>query len=186
MFERKNQGILSEHYTKLVDHTDDLLGPGGEEEDDFITVKRADHELDGTAAEPLPSEPLSKRKLKEAVSKKAMLKYKGAPKKLVFDDEGKPHEIYELQDDEAFRAGNPLEEGKKFAENERAKLMEVDVLDKEEAKEKKREKKRKRKEREKMVSSLSYIISMIGTDECSRCVPGERYVCRRNTSSTFG
>ncbi|KIJ41893.1 hypothetical protein M422DRAFT_171714, partial [Sphaerobolus stellatus SS14] len=149
MFERKNQNILSEHYTKLVDHDDDLLGPG-EEEDEFITLKRADHDLEGPAAEPLSSEPVSKRKLKEVMSKKAMLKYKGVGKKLVFDDEGNPHELYELVDDKDFRAGNPLEEGKRFAESERAKLSQADVMDKEEAKDKKREKKRKRKEREKM------------------------------------
>ena len=39
-------------------------------------------------------------------------------------------------------------EGVKYAEGERTKMKETDLVDKEEAKAKKREKKRKRKERE--------------------------------------
>ncbi|KAA1471890.1 DEAD-domain-containing protein [Dentipellis sp. KUC8613] len=148
MFGRKNQNILSEHYTKLVDHSLDV---GDNDEEDFITLKRADHELPGDDELPV-SENLSKRKLKMGQSKRAMLKYKGAPTRLVFDDEGNPHELYEMKDvDEVFGevgAGGVLEAGKKFVESERGKLQEADKLDKAEAKEKKKEKKRKRKERE--------------------------------------
>ena len=36
MFERKNQSILSEHFTKLVDHAGD--GAGSDSDDDFITL----------------------------------------------------------------------------------------------------------------------------------------------------
>lgn len=146
MFERKNQDILSEHYNKLIDHADDQ---GDNDEEDFITLKRADHELeDTTLSMPVVT---SKRKLKEVTSKKAMLKYKGIGTKLIFDDEGKAHEVYEMQDDKAFRTGDALGEGKKFAESERERLREADILDKEVAKDKKREKKRKRKEREREV-----------------------------------
>ncbi|KAF8516044.1 DEAD-domain-containing protein [Gautieria morchelliformis] len=148
MFERKNQNILSDHYTKLVDHSGELIG-GAAEEEDFITLKRADHALEGGDDEKLPgSEALSKRKLKAAGSKKAMLKYQGVGTKLIFDDEGKAHELYEMQDDLAFHEGDALGAGREFAENERSRLREVDVRDKEEAKEKKREKKRKRKDRQ--------------------------------------
>jgi ATP-dependent RNA helicase DDX10/DBP4 len=153
MFERKNQNILSDHYTKLVDHSDGIIGEPAEEED-FITLKRADHALEGGADEKPGSEALSKRKLKAAGSKKAMLKYQGVGTKLVFDDEGKAHELYEMQDDLAFHEGDTLGAGREFAENERSRLREVDVRDKEEAKEKKREKKRKRKDRERAVSRL--------------------------------
>ncbi|KAI0059949.1 DEAD-domain-containing protein [Artomyces pyxidatus] len=150
MFERKNQNILSEHYTKLVDHS--LDGPGDDdEEDEFITLKRADHELPGDEALSV-SDNISKRKLKMGQSKRAMLKFKGAPQRLVFDDEGEAHEIYEMKDvDEVFgKAGEGalLEAGRRFVESERGKLKEADLFDKEEAKEKKKEKKRKRKERE--------------------------------------
>ncbi|OCH87503.1 DEAD-domain-containing protein [Obba rivulosa] len=147
MFERKNQNILSEHYNKLVDHSAD--GDAPESDDEFITLKRADHDLPGDAALS-ESDFVSKRKLKMANSKKALGKYGPKGNKLVFDDEGRPHEVYEMQDaDKVFRGvDEAMEEGRRFVEGERGKLKEADVVDKAEAKEKKREKKRKRKERE--------------------------------------
>lgn len=165
MFERKNQNILSSHYTKLVDHSLDPTlnrsGDASDSDDDFITLARADHALPGDDALP-SSENISKRKLKAGTSKRAMLKYKGAPTKLVFDDEGKPHEVYEMKDvDDVFgegkQDGDVKEAGKKFVESERGRLREADVRDKEEAKEKKKEKKRKRKEREREVHCLLLI-----------------------------
>ena len=145
MFERKNQNILSEHYTRLVEHTN-----SDSESDDFITLKRADHELPYALPQSIH---ISKRKLKMGQSKKAMLKYHGLGQKLLFDDEGKAHEVYEMHDaEEEFKGADVLEVGKEFAEGQRGKMKEVDVVDKMEAKEKKKEKKRKRKEREKGVS----------------------------------
>ncbi|TCD66107.1 ATP-dependent RNA helicase dbp4 [Steccherinum ochraceum] len=143
MFERKNQDILSEHYNKLIDRD----GEGDDSDEEFITLKRADHELEGALPE---SEHISKRQSKLALSKKALGKGGPQGKKLVFDDEGMPHELYELQTKEqAFDgAGGVLEARKKHAEEERAKLKQVDVTDKAQAKDKKKEKKRKRKERE--------------------------------------
>ena len=154
MFERKNQSILSEHYTKLVDHAG-----GSDSEDDFITLKRADHELPGEPGAPPESDYTSKRKQRMAQSKKAIAK--GGPRgsKLVFDDEGEAHEIYEMKaPEEVFGEGGAegrtvKEAGKAFVENERGRMKEADVRDKEEAKEKKREKKRKRKDREREVRS---------------------------------
>ncbi|KII91775.1 hypothetical protein PLICRDRAFT_173579 [Plicaturopsis crispa FD-325 SS-3] len=148
MFERKNQSILSEHYTKLVDHSVDGDDSDG---DDFITLKRADHTLagdDGLAE----TENMSKRRLKMGRAKRTILKNKGMSKKLIFDEEGNPHELYEMADaEEFFKDGieGAREAGKIFAEGERGRLKEADVIDKEEAKDKKKEKKRKRKEREK-------------------------------------
>ncbi|KAG9091380.1 ATP-dependent RNA helicase dbp4 [Ceratobasidium sp. 370] len=156
MFERKNQGILSEHYTRLVDH-------GAEDSDldgDFITLKRADHDLpdDPTrrphASSSLPAidrEDISKRKLKIGQSKSAMLKYKSGGTKLVFDEEGGAHPLYEMRDDSAFIAeagGNVVGAGKAYVDEVRLRMQGEDLLDKEEAKNKKKEKKRKRKERE--------------------------------------
>ncbi|KAI0786991.1 P-loop containing nucleoside triphosphate hydrolase protein [Abortiporus biennis] len=146
MFERKNQSILSEHYTKLVDHKD---GDDSDSDEDFLTLKRVDHDLNET--ELTEHDYTSKRKQKMSLSKKALAKYGEKGSKLVFDDEGNPHQIYEMKStDEVFKGGvkEVMEVGKKFAETERSKLRELDVIDKEEAKEKKREKKRKRKERE--------------------------------------
>ncbi|KDQ09527.1 hypothetical protein BOTBODRAFT_36933 [Botryobasidium botryosum FD-172 SS1] len=159
MFGRKNQNILSEHYTKLIDHSDPEDGDGGDGGDDFIKLKRADHTLSGSDSDDPQSnsksqsaaaENASKRKLKEGTSRRKMLKYKPAPTKLVFDDEGQAHALYEMADDAEFRTGgvDVKAEEQKFVEAERGRLREADVEDKELAKEKKKEKKRKRKERE--------------------------------------
>ncbi|BGP17610.1 hypothetical protein JCM10213_001261 [Rhodosporidiobolus nylandii] len=149
MFARKSQTILSDHYNKLIDRDDaeaaaDLLG-GAEDDDDFMKISRRDHELDESA---LPASSfISKRKLKMGQSKKAMLSHKGNPNKLVFDDEGEGHAIYELGDEEDFAAlGDAEKLRREFVEKEKEALGKQDVLDKERAKEKRREKKRKRKD----------------------------------------
>ena len=154
MFERKNQNILSEHYQKLVDHG----AASGDDDDEFITLKRADHDLDDLPGSdddgPLGSGPHSKRKQRLALSKKALAKHGEKGHKLVFDAEGRAHEVYEMRDAaEVFGddARAVFEAGRQFAEAERGRLREADVVDKAEAKEKKREKKRRRKEREREV-----------------------------------
>jgi ATP-dependent RNA helicase DDX10/DBP4 len=178
MFERKNQNILSEHYSKLISHDS-----ASESEDEFITLKRADHGLDdGDVTGPLdtngPSgssaahyttfeqdlrENLSKRKQKMGKAKRTIATG-GVNTKLVFDDEGKAHQLYELEDGEKWfeqRGGlsGAQEEGRKFAQGERDKMKVTNVVDREEAKDKKREKKRKRKEREKEAVSISCLVS---------------------------
>lgn len=153
MFERKNQNILSDHYTKLIDHSADA---DQDDADDFITLKRANHDIPDLDLADASN--LSKRKLKLGNAKRAIAT-NGLAKKIVFDEEGMPHELYEMADaEEFFKDGMEVvnEAGKKFAEDERGKMKKADVLDKEEAKEKKREKKRKRKEREKGVSRLNF------------------------------
>ncbi len=151
MFERKNQNILSEHFNKLVDHEGDKP-EGDDSDDDFITLKRADHELD--AGNLSDQDFISKRKEKMAGSKKAIAKYGSKGTKLIFDDEGKPHQMYEMKSTEdVFKNKDDVKEaGRKFAESERSRLKEADVMDKSEAKEKRKEKKRKRKEREREVN----------------------------------
>ena len=149
MFERKNQNVLSEHYSKLIDHE-----PMSDDGDDFITLKRADHGLEDNTPTYDASE-LSKRKVKLGRAKRTIAKG-GVSTKLVFDDEGKPHELYEMADPDAWfedKGGlaGAKEEGKKFAEGERGKMKVADVVDKEEARKKKREKKRKRKDKQKEV-----------------------------------
>jgi ATP-dependent RNA helicase DDX10/DBP4 len=156
MFERKNQNVLSAHYTRLVDHSADGTYDGADG-DDFITLKRTDHDLSDveTPLTDLHRENLSKRKLKLGKAKRAIAKYGGLGRKYAYDDEGNPHELYEMADaEDLFKDGleSINQAGKKFAEGERGKMKETDAVDKEEAKERKREKKRKRKERGKGVS----------------------------------
>lgn len=149
MFGRKNQNILSEHYAKMVDHED-----SGDEE--FITLKRADHDLPDSKVDGIDVEDLSKRKLKLSRTKRMIAKYGQLGQKLIFDDDGNPHEVYEMVPAEEFYkhgSDSVREAGRTFAEGERGRLKEADVLDKQLAKEKKQEKKRKHKEREKGLRS---------------------------------
>lgn len=155
MFEKKNQNILSEHYASIVDHSSTLLDPIADGDDDFITLVRTDHDLEDGSGPSAETTNLSKRKLKMGESKKASLKLKGAPTKLVFDEEGGAHEIYELVGEQEELAGKKGDEKEKFVELEREKLKEIDVVDREVARDKKREKKRKRKDREREVSPTS-------------------------------
>ncbi|KAF9355507.1 ATP-dependent RNA helicase dbp4 [Mortierella sp. NVP85] len=149
MFNRKNQSVLAEHYTKLVDHEGDALSGAKSEDDDedFMTIKRIDHDLgedEDSEGEPVPT---SKRQQK--MSKLEKLKNKGRGNKLIFDEEGGAHELYELEDEASFHAkGDAQVQQKKFLEKEK-KIMDVaDVIDKSTAKEKLREKKLRRKQRE--------------------------------------
>lgn len=45
MFERKNQSILTPHYSALVAHDDDLAANNGDGDDDVFTLARRDHAL---------------------------------------------------------------------------------------------------------------------------------------------
>ncbi|KAF9564064.1 DEAD-domain-containing protein [Agrocybe pediades] len=162
MFERKNQNVLSEHYHKLIEHDP---ATAADDDDDFIVLKRADHDLPESEKAPLDSSDLSKRKLKLGRAKQAILK-NGLGTKLVFDEEGNPHHIYEMADPDAwYKEKGGLEgakqEGKLFAQEEGAKLRQADVIDKQEAKAKKQEKKRKRKEREKAALALDQPVGAV-------------------------
>ncbi|KXN89416.1 ATP-dependent RNA helicase DBP4, partial [Leucoagaricus sp. SymC.cos] len=187
MFERKNQNILSEHYSKLISHDDP-----SDSEDEFITLKRADHDLDDTTP-PNPNstngitftttfeqdlkENLSKRKQKLGKAKRAIVTG-GTNTKLVFDDEGNAHQLYELEDGEKWfeEQGGLLgaqEEGRKFAEDERTKMKVTDVVDRQEAKDKKRE---KRKERERAVygdDEIGPVVTLGSVEEDSGYVSPE-------------
>ncbi|KAH7159763.1 P-loop containing nucleoside triphosphate hydrolase protein [Dactylonectria estremocensis] len=165
MFERTNQDVLSSHYSKLVLDGDEKKNDD-EEDDDFLSVKRRlnDDDLDNEAnnafkssakiIEGVGEEPFivdSKRREKALKSKKKMLKFKGNPTKLVYDEEGNAHEVYELQDEDDFNQEGPAEElRRKFVEDETTRVQEADVDDKQLAKQKKRDKRDKRKAREAM------------------------------------
>ncbi|KAG0380022.1 ATP-dependent RNA helicase dbp4 [Mortierella sp. AD032] len=152
MFNRKNQSVLADHYTKLVDHDDDNKASasakaGGDDDDDIFTLKRADHDLGGDEIPEDAELPASRRQQKMSKLEKA--KNKGQGNKLVFDEAGQAHEIYELEDEASFHAkGDALSQQKDFLEKEKKVMDRADVDDKSTAKEKLREKKAKRKQRE--------------------------------------
>lgn len=170
MFERRNQDVLSGHYSKMIadenlDEDDDGLRDA-DEDNDFLSVKRVvpvdDGDSDegavaaaGPAArviEGISKEPIvidSKRREKMLTSKKQMLKLKEKGTKMVFDEDGVAHQLYELEDEADFRKRGTAEEQRaKFLEEEAARVREADLDDKQLAKEKKREKREKRKARE--------------------------------------
>ncbi|KAI0999252.1 ATP-dependent RNA helicase [Podosphaera aphanis] len=167
MFERRNQDVLSGHYSKMIakepsegDHPIDL-----EEDGNFLSVKRVigvdDEEskddqglqdlagpgpkvISGIGKEPIIVD--SKRKEKLLKSKKKLLKIKERGTKLVYDDEGNPHQIYELEDEKSFHQKGPAEiQRAKFVEQEAARVKEADIDDKELVKIKKREKREKKR-----------------------------------------
>jgi ATP-dependent RNA helicase DDX10/DBP4 len=179
MFERQNQDVLADHYKKLVrDGADEASTPEDAftgatttkgDEDDFMAVKRRiliddEGENFGVEDDQLvapggrlvhiagASEPLiidSNRREKLLQSKKKLTKLMDKGKKLVYDDDGNPHEVYELQTEADFKAkGLPEIQRQKFIDEARGAVETADVEDKATARAKRREKLRKRKERE--------------------------------------
>ncbi|OJK04646.1 hypothetical protein ASPACDRAFT_109417 [Aspergillus aculeatus ATCC 16872] len=180
MFERRNQDVLAEHYSKLINDDGTMVEPNtatqdADEDDDFLSVKRrfeaGDKDLgagssseedddEAGAGKKQPTKVVqldgkqalvidSKRREKLLKSKKKLLKFKGKGSKLVFDDEGNAHELYEMEDEEDFKAkGDAKEQQARFLAEEAERTRRADVEDKEVAKQKKREKKEKRKARE--------------------------------------
>ena len=165
MFERVNQDVLTNHYTKLIDDIDTRDNAGGDEQNDFLIVKRRlssassiesdEEEIVSTevkANAKIGETPLivdSKRREKMLRSKKKLLKLKGKGSKLIFDDEGNPRQVYELEDESRFKQRGPADAQKaKFLEKEQEVLQVADLVDKQTAKAKKKEKREKRKARE--------------------------------------
>ncbi|OJJ88262.1 RNA-dependent ATPase HCA4 [Aspergillus glaucus CBS 516.65] len=179
MFERRNQDVLAGHYSRLINDDGTVVGEksattDADEDDDFLSVKRrfeagdkdldvgSDEEeeegggegkdvkvvnVDGRDDNPLVID--SKRREKLLQSKKKLLKFKGKGTKLVYDDEGNAHELYEMEDEKDFQArGAAKDQMAKFLAEEAERTQQADVQDKALAKQKKREKKEKRKARE--------------------------------------
>ncbi|KAI5843867.1 P-loop containing nucleoside triphosphate hydrolase protein [Morchella snyderi] len=163
MVERQNQNVLADHYKNLI-VDDPTAAASDDDEGDFLTVKRTGYDSDlsssssdaGTKPKPktidLGGKDLtieSKRREKMMTSKKELAKLKPKGTKLVFDDDGNAHALYELQGLDAFRAdGTAEDQRKRFVEAEGERVKVADVEDRRVAKEKRREKKEKRKRRE--------------------------------------
>ncbi|KAI1170662.1 ATP-dependent RNA helicase DBP4 [Nemania sp. FL0916] len=172
MFERTNQDVLTDHYSKLVGDPTDKAAE--DSEDDFLAVKRViegddlDIAADGEAILPTGTkvitglggeEPFiidSKRREKMLKSKKQMLKFKGKGDRILFDEEGIAHHPYRIQGEETFeRDGSAEAQRREFVEGESARVKEADIDDKALAKEKRREKREKRKAREALENGLA-------------------------------
>jgi ATP-dependent RNA helicase DDX10/DBP4 len=144
------------------------------EVDDFLTVKRRipndghdddEDDISNEAEEDIDNddhrklvhlhgikEPVlidSKRAEKRLKSKKQLLKYREKGQRLVFDDDGEAHPIYELEDEEEFkRRGLPEQQRQRFIEEERGKVSMQDLDDKLTVKVKRKEKNDRRRQRE--------------------------------------
>ena len=157
MLARTNQDVFTSHRTKLL-HQDVA---SDEDDENVLTVKRVigrdGEESDGDDAKPMKTVNLggkeliidSKRREKLLKSKKKLAKLHAPDQRLVFDDDGKAHPIYELKDEEDFRQdGNAHEQRRKFLEMETERVKEADLDDKEAARELRKEKRLKRKMRD--------------------------------------
>ncbi|WVO17535.1 ATP-dependent RNA helicase DBP4 [Cryptococcus depauperatus] len=164
MFERKNQSILTPHYTALVSHNEDQDG-----EDEVFTLARRDHDLENVGNDEdfnagalqaelknplITSEDLSKRKLKAATHKKSLVTIRPAPEKIVFDDETGEASTFYKSGVELEREMAAAETRREFLEKEREIMKTQDRIDKNVARGKKQELKRKRKEREKELRAI--------------------------------
>ena len=126
--------MLSTCYSKLIEHEP---ASNGDSDDMFITLKRADHDLPKNEMLPPDSSDLSKRKLKLGKAKCAIAR-NGTAKKLVFVETGKPPEIYEMADPDAwYEAKGGLVGAKRggqlFTREDGLKMRTADVTDKQEA-----------------------------------------------------
>lgn len=173
MAERQNQDVLSSHYRKLIGEDQTQSAADGDDDDaDFLSVRRVldgDAQLDAAAggdaarssSEQQQQQPKvvklgkselvidSHRREKLLRSKKKLLKYMDKGNKLVFDDDGNAHPIYELQGEDDFVREGPAEAlRQRFVESETAKVREADVEDKQLAKKRRKEKRDRQKARE--------------------------------------
>ncbi|RKF65734.1 ATP-dependent RNA helicase dbp4 [Golovinomyces cichoracearum] len=176
MFERRNQDILSGHYSKMIaeNQLDQSQLEDADEDNDFLSVKRvitADSEnlgdnvpqaaegslvkvISGVGKEQIIVD--SKRKEKLLKSKKKLLKYKDRGTKLVYDEDGNPHQIYELEDENSFlKKGAPESQRVKFLEEETARIQAADIDDKELAKRKKQLKRDKKRAARQAIEIIS-------------------------------
>ncbi|KAK4099197.1 DEAD-domain-containing protein [Parathielavia hyrcaniae] len=171
--ERQNQDVLSSHYRKLLGE-DEQQPASDDDEADFLSVKRVldgDAQLDAAAAAaggdkqpapaPAPTQPKvvklgkseliidSHRREKLLRSKKKLAKYMDRGTKLVFDDDGNAHPLYELQDEDDFAHEGPADRlRRQFVDEETEKVKEADVADKQLAKQRRKEKRERQKARE--------------------------------------
>jgi ATP-dependent RNA helicase DDX10/DBP4 len=146
MFNKKNLTILSDHYAKLKhDEEEDNESAS---DDDLLTIKRADHDVDDLPELKVPDQPLSHRQVLKAKTKE--LKERGLGKKFSFDEDGKPLLAYRMESLDQFAKEKPLDTRlEEYVSKQTSTMKEADALDKKVQKERVRERKleKKRKER---------------------------------------
>lgn len=134
MFERRNQDVLADHYTKLIDGSETRPADttaDADEDNEFLTIKRrlSITSTPSPSPSPDPLPPTSKPKSKQKPNppppppppptKKQLLKLRKKGTKLIFDAAGLPHPIYELQTDTQYRHQQLLLNNDNHNENDR-------------------------------------------------------------------
>ncbi|KAI9208340.1 P-loop containing nucleoside triphosphate hydrolase protein [Polychytrium aggregatum] len=143
LFARKNLTVLSDHYAKTVEKG----GDGDDGDDDFLTLKRADHDIDDLSTGPVD---LTKKQL-QTLNRRERLKEKLKSKRVVFDEEGEAIQINKLETLAEFEAQNDIGTiQQSYLEQSREAIQKADIDDKRIAKEKNQAKKREKKRKQKL------------------------------------
>ena len=138
--ERKNQGVLAEHYTKLRNEEDEVEDKEGSEED-FLVMKRKNHEIEEEEQPKIKLE-LSRKKKKKLLSENPMAQ------RVKFDEEGNALTAAEAT---SMALPDALErQPTEFISTIREELQQSDRQDYLDYKKLLVEKKRKKKEKEKL------------------------------------
>jgi ATP-dependent RNA helicase DDX10/DBP4 len=150
MFLKKNNNVLSEHYSKLRDTS--IFSDGDDQDDgDILTIKRKDSEIDANEFKIAPPSRLSRRDLLKTKKKYRLKHSEDQPVKLVFDEEtGEAREKYPFQPESEFDRSKIDDLAISYAQETGQALASADVADKERVKQARKEKKleKKRKSRE--------------------------------------
>lgn len=141
MFGRKNQDVLSEHYSKLRASSDDEES----EDEGLLQVKRKDHEIDEESI-PVPKAAKLSRRDALKTKKRYLLKSSERSTRLVFDDQGeaKPALPYLTEHEVSLARDQHLAEQRRL-------MREVDAEDAEREKQLRREKRRLQKEKQRAI-----------------------------------
>lgn len=148
MFLKKNNDVLSLHYSKLRDQS------GSENDsdlDDLLTVKRRDGEIDTEEFKIAPPKHISRRDLLKTKKKYRLRVNEDRPVNLVFDEEtDEAREKYPFQPDSEFDRSHIDSMAQTYAQETGKVLADADVGDKERIKQARKEKRleRKRKARD--------------------------------------
>lgn len=179
MFERTNQDIFADHYAKLIadeENPQNCSSADVVDDTDFLTIKSRhsnDYSTKGVSDRNLSLEASgksttvpnigdgsliidSKRKEKLLKSKKKLLKLQKKGTKLLFDEEGNAHQIYELEDENQFKQRGTADAQKlEFLNAEQKRLQAGDLVDKQKAKEKRKNKRERNKSREALENEVN-------------------------------
>ncbi|ORX76886.1 DEAD-domain-containing protein, partial [Anaeromyces robustus] len=129
----KKSAVL-EHYNKLIEEDSKIEE---DDDDEFLTIKRYDHDLesDEDNEAKVSPEDITKKKLKKFKEKE--LKSRGTGTKFKFDDEGNAVPLYTLESLAEYEEKNDISEQQKlYLEKNTEVLQKEDVIDKQTQKEK--------------------------------------------------